>query len=356
MRIEKGIGLFLIYLLISFPLFYFVYKFGDPEPLAHDFFQYYKLYYHMDVFNTISPHNMRLVGAWFVHLFYKLNLFYDTETAFDKYYQQWGFLKQVYFDAVFFNFICVASTATLIFKLIYEELRQVVLSFIGGVLYLLGFGTLFYHLMPLTDAFSTLLFVAGFFAYRIQSYSIMLVLGLLIFQREYLLLVFGLLACVDLIKLRQRYYLTVLSGSVFCFIVYYMLRATVFYNPALAWQAKPGFMWDSLVHLRFVNGVYFKQLALTLNLFVLYFGVVLLKLRKKILIDKLDLLKIVLLFVQANFLAISGGHGNNVGRYFYLVVPYVIYCLVMEVVPFFRDTLNHSEHGGEAGRRATGFG
>ena len=78
-------GLFFLFTLLSFPLFDFVYKFGNPEPLAHDFFQYYRLYKDWDIDNVNAPFNMRLVGAFFVHLLYRCNLYSDTDTAFDAF-------------------------------------------------------------------------------------------------------------------------------------------------------------------------------------------------------------------------------------------------------------------------------
>src|SRR5690606_21863224 len=135
LRFKSDFILFSIFLLLSFPLFYFVYKYGDPEPLAHDFFQYYRLYYNWDWHNVNAPFNMRLVGPFFVHLFYELNLFYDTAVAFDK-YVSWGFLKQVYFNAVFFNWLSVAATCVVIYQTVQRQLGQVLLSFGSGLLFL----------------------------------------------------------------------------------------------------------------------------------------------------------------------------------------------------------------------------
>src|ERR1043165_4427803 len=119
-RLTRDLLLCAVFLCLSFPLFYFVYKFGDPEPISHDFFQYYRLYLNWDVHNVVAPLNMRLVGPFIVHVFYKLNLYYDTDTAFDM-YSGWGFLEQVYFNAVLFNWICVALTSVVIYGILTDR-------------------------------------------------------------------------------------------------------------------------------------------------------------------------------------------------------------------------------------------
>jgi hypothetical protein len=119
-----------------------VYKFGDVNAIAHDFFQYYRLYHNWDWSNVNAPFNIRLVSCFLVHVFYKLNIFYNTQSAFD-YYVQFGFIKQVYFSALLVNFIAVVITSVIIISLINKQIQNKLMALIGGLLYLLGFGTLF---------------------------------------------------------------------------------------------------------------------------------------------------------------------------------------------------------------------
>jgi len=329
--ISKAV-IFPLFLLLSFPLFYFVYKFGDPEPLAHDYFQYYWLYKEFDSDKVIAPHNMRLVGAFFVYLFYKLNFFYETVSAFDK-YQDWGFLKQVYFNALLFNYLSVAATCVVLFQILQRKFQSVLLSFNGTLLYLLGFGTLFYELMPGTDAFSVFLFSLSLYCYLEKRYVIILLLVLLIFQREYILIVFSTLALMDLYKTKHRYFFMVFVVSTLCFVIYYVLRKTVFYTPHLDHQASPGHFWDSVIQTDFPWGLYLKQLALTLNVFFIYLGLLIYKKWNNLAIDRFLFFKLMVLFVQINIISYLAGHGTNCGRYFYMVLPMVIYMMVKEVYP-----------------------
>jgi hypothetical protein len=332
MKTVSNTLLFSIFLLLSFPLFYFVYKFGDPEPLAHDYFQYYWLYKEFDSDKVIAPHNMRLVGAFFVYIFYKLNFFYDTVSAADK-YQSWGFLKQVYFDALLFNFLSVAATCTLLFQLLNKQFQNILFSFVGALLYLSGFGTLFYELMPGTDAFSILLFVIVLRAYLDKKIYILVPLALLIFQREYLLIVMGTLALMDYLYHKETYFLKVFLMSVVFFGLHVLLRKTLFYTPHLDHQASGDYFLSNLFQINYSLIDYLKQLLMTLNLFLIYFGVLVYKKVKGLFVDGFSLLKLLVLFVQINIICHLAGHGNNCGRYFYMVVPLVIYEMLRDVYP-----------------------
>ena len=328
--------LYTLFLLVAFPLFYFVYKFGDPEPLAHDFFQYYYLYKDFDVSHVIAPHNMRLAGPFFVNLLYKMNVFYDTACAFDK-YASWGFLKQVYFDALLFNFFCVAATCAVVFCILKKQFHDILLSFIGALLYLLGFGTMFYELMPLTDSFSVLLFAVVFYLYLEKNYMIIIPLAVIIFQREYILIALGTLAFMDLIYTKRKYYLHLVLICVSFFVIYFVLRKTLFYTPHLDFQASGHFFLNSLFKMNFPVWQYLKQTAMTLNLFWIYLGVIFYKSLMSIPINKFDLLKNIVLFAQINLICHVAGHGTNCGRYFYLVVPFTIYVLIKEVFPLIEN-------------------
>lgn len=324
--------LFSLFALMAFPLFYFVYKFGDPEPIAHDFFQYYYLYKDFDISKVIAPHNMRLAGPFIVHLLYKLNLFYNTASAFDT-YTSWGFMKQVYFNALLFNYICVSTTCCLLFYLLKKHTQHILLSFIGALLYLLGFGTLFYELMPTTDAFSVLLFTLTLYLYFRQNYTVLLLLAILIFQREYILIAISTLAILDFIYVKQKFYLHILLAGLLFFLIYILLRKTLFYTPHLDHQASVSYFLSSLFKLNFPLWQYLKQTAMTLNVFYLYLGMLIYKKYTGAKTDGFYFLKISVLFVQVNIICHIAGHGTNCGRYFYMLIPLIIFILIKESAP-----------------------
>src|SRR5436190_6574260 len=156
----------IMYCLLASAPFHFVYKFGVPDWTANDFLSYYDLYKNWDIHHTEAPFNMRLLSSFFVHLFYRAGLHYDTLTAFDKFPLD----KHVFFDAIFFNYLCIVLTCTVIFYTGLKYLKDSLLSFTAGLVYLLGFGTLFYEFMPITDASSVLCFALIFHGYMSKKY------------------------------------------------------------------------------------------------------------------------------------------------------------------------------------------
>ena len=322
-----------IYLMLAFPMFYFVYKFGNPKFGANDFFDYYPMYRDLKINGVNAPFNMRLVSSFFVYLLNKMNLHYDTECIFD----QFKLDKQVFFNAILFNYLCVVCTCTIIFRTIAKYFKNVLLAFISGMLYLLGFGTLFYEFMPITDSLSVLIFAISFSLYLSRNYFIVIPLLILILQREYILLAFGLIALLDYFKVKSKYYLYVMAICVVCLVIYYILRKTIFYTAYYDFQASPTFFITNFFTVKFPIVMYFRQLLLTLNVFILYLLVIFYKKMKNYPIDAFNLLKVILLFLQINLVTFAGGFGNNAGRIFYFVVPLIIFYLIKEVSPLIKS-------------------
>lgn len=318
---------FVVYLLLAFPSFYFVYKFGDPNFGCRDFFDYYKLFKDMDISGVDAPFNMRLLSTFFVHLFYKIGLHYDTETIFDALELD----KRVFFCSVLFNYLCVAATSTLIFFTAKKHFNNLYLAFTGGILYLLGFGTLFFVLMPITDALSILLFAWILHGYLSKKYVIILPLLLLIIQREYIFLALGLITLFDYWKYREKYYWHILVVCVFCFVTYMILRKTYFYTPRYDHQASASFFIESIFNLKFPIGPYIKQTFMTMNIFILYCLLLIYKKYNKLSVDVFGFIKLIALFIQINLISYAAVFGNNTGRYFYILIPYVIYQLMKEL-------------------------
>lgn len=332
--------LFVIYSLLAFPSFYFVYKFGDPTTIAHDFFQYYRLYSNWDWSNVNAPFNMRLISSFLVFLFNKIGLHYETATAFDHYIS-YGFDKNVFFNALLFNYLTVVSTSTLIYIMVYKHFNNHALSFGAGTIYLLGFGTIFYELSPLTDAFAVLLFAVILYQYLLRSSWVYLTLLFAIFQREYILMAMPLIALLDYYKTRQNYFLKVMVLSTVSFLCFFLLRKTFFYTPALNYQTSPQFLLQAVTHINIPLVPFFKQMLLSLNVFIIYFMVIIYKRKNNLIFDKLTVFKLALLFIQVIILGFAV-LGNNAGRCFYMLMPFIIFELAKEIKPiiFKQSSLN----------------
>ncbi len=274
------------------------------------------------------------VKVGLVYLLNKTGLHYDTMATFDKF----DLSKQVFFNAILFNFLCIVSTCVVIFSTAKKFLKNNLLAFTSGLIYLLGFGTLFYELMPITDALSILLFAVIVHGYLSKSYMIIFPLLLLIIQREYIFLALGLIAVIDLWKYREKYYLHILVSCVVCFIVYIVLRKTIFYTPKYDHQASAAFFFNSILKIKFPLGTYIRQTVMTLNIFLVYLALIIYKKYKKMKIDNFNLIKLVLLFLQINVISFAAVFGNNTGRYFYILIPIYIFQLAKESQPLLKET------------------
>lgn len=317
----------IMYFLLAFPLFYFVYKFSDPKMGANDFFDYYPLYKDWDHGKLETPFNMRLIGPYFVYLMNKLGLHYDTVTVFDKY----GLERHVYFNATFFNFICTVLTSALLFRLVFGITGSTEQGFIAGLIYLLGFGTIFFELAAITDAFSLLIFSFIFIGYLKENKFIFVLLAILILQREYIFLAFGLYSFFDYLHGKKGFHLATFICCVVCLGIYYFLRMTVFHTPKYDFQVSPGSYYTNLFSIKFSIMAFIKQLAMTLNLYWIYTGLILYKIYKKAKVDSFIYLKVLLLIFQIVFLSFAAVLGNNAGRYLYMMTPIIIYAIFVEV-------------------------
>lgn len=319
----------LFFLILAFPSFYFVYKFADPIDVGHDFFQYYRLYYNWDWSNVNAPFNMRLISSAFIYLFHKTGFYYETVATFDK-YMAYGFDKSVFFSAVFFNYVCVASTATLIFITVKQKIKEPLIPLLAGTVFLLGSGIQLHQMMPCADAFSTFLFALAFYFYQKQSHVIWLVLILSILQREYILLAFMIIGGIDWLQKSNAIALKTTIVSILGFAVYFSLRRTLFYTPALSFQTSPAALMQAFVSDMPSPGPYLRQLILTLNLFIMYTAIVAYKKYNRLEIIGNGLLKINLLLLQIILISFAASLGTNTGRYFFIAAPLLVYYLAVE--------------------------
>lgn len=337
---QFGFAVIMFYLLLAFPSFYFVYKFADPIDVGHDFFQYYRLYDTWDWKNVNAPFNMRLISSGFIYLFHKTGFYYESATIFDK-YLVYGFDKRVFFSAVFFNYVCVAATAAVIFYTVKQLAGQSLVALLAGTIFLLGSGIQFHQIMPCADAFSTLLFALVFYYYQKQSRISLLILPLAVFQREYVLLAFILIAGIDWFQTKHVMAIKTTLLALLCFAMYFVLRRTFFYTPALSFQTSPSQLIHALVNDIPPLGPYFRQLLLTLNLFLIYLGMVAYKKYRAFPLNKNGLIKIMLLLAQIILISFAALLGTNTGRYFFIASPLLLFYLASEAQAVFG---NHQEN------------
>jgi hypothetical protein len=323
----------LLYTLLTFPLFYFVYKFGVLLMGYDDARSYLKLYADLSSGEVPSPFNMRLLSASCIHLIESTGIMYHTECAIDSFSDV---NKRFFFSNILFNFVCITFTSFSIFIMSVKLGFSRLLSFLSGTLYLLGFGTIFFLMMPGVDAMSVLISTWITYFYLKKSYWLIPLFALLIFQREYYFLAFMVIALMDLVKDRKsKYYLHVLLLAVISFGAYFVLRKTFFHTDHWSNQTSPTFLLDSLFKLKVGMQSLIRQSLMTMNLYLIYLFIIIYKKNKGYAINRHYLYISLFLLLQITILSVAATFGNNNGRYFYLNTPLFLYFMIFEISPLF---------------------
>ncbi len=337
---KKYAALTLVFTLLAYPLFYYVLKYGTPEFGGKDVFSYVKLYDNWDYKNVDSPFNQRIVSSYAIFLIHKTGIHYTTEMAVTKS----GIDPHVYFSAVLFNFLCVVATCLVLYRMVEKYLRAGPLfAFLAGLVFLFGFGTQAFLISALSDSLSVLLIAAILYSYLARSWWLLLFLLISVFQREYIFFVFGLIALIDWFANRKQidanraYFLKVLAANVFCFLIYYICRKTIFFTPRFEHQIDISRFISNIPESIQDIGAYIRQTFLTQNLVFLYLFVYAYKRMSGREVNNQFLLTVFLLLAQIVVLSLLVRLGNNTGRYFYMAIPVVIYYLMAEALPLVRE-------------------
>ncbi|MCX8081224.1 MAG: hypothetical protein N3F09_08315 [Bacteroidia bacterium] len=319
-----------MFFILTYPLFYYAYKFGSPDFGNIDFYHYYHLYKDFDIEKVQSPFNIRLVSPFLVYLFYKSGIYYNAEIS----YHNPMIDQQVFFSSIAVNYLFFVGTLVVVMKLIEPIITNTFTAFLTTLIYGYSFATLFYTLNTLTESASVFMFALAFYYYLKRNFRILLILFVAVFQREYILMAFGLIALYDFVALKEnkKFFISVFIGSVLFFTVYIVLRKTYFYTPHHDEQFEVGKFFYRLLNPGFPAGEYIRQSFLNQNIFLLYLFLVTYKLINKIQIQsKHSLFLNILLYVQVNLISIFAVLGNSTGRYFSLLLPLTFYSLVLEL-------------------------
>lgn len=331
-----NLKMLLVYVLLAFPMFYFVYKFGVLLQGYKDAESYLRLYENLASPDVEAPFNMRLISATIIHYMDKLGLMYYTECSIDKYPQ---FDKSLFFNNVFLNFFCIALTGFSLFRIFTKLGFNQVFAFLAGVIYLLGFGTLFYLMMPGPDALSVLIFSWVVYFYIRKSYMTIPLFALLILQREYFFLSFMVIAFMDYFKYKDKYYIKMFAVNLGCFLVYVLLRKTLFYTHHWNHQLTFKFFFYTLFHSDLQLVPLIKQSLMTMNVYLIYIFLLVYKKIKGMSINRHHLWVTLAMLAEITFLSFVMTFGTNNGRYFFLNIPYFLYLILLELKPFYKQLL-----------------
>lgn len=336
---DLNLKVLLIYVLLAFPMFYFAYKFGVLLQGYKDAESYLKLYANLHSPDVEAPFNMRLISAYIIHFMDKVGLMYNTECSIDAYPQ---FDKSLFFNNIFFNFVCISLTCYSLYRIFTKLNFNPLVSFASGMMYLLGFGTLFYLMMPGPDALSVLIFTWVVYYYIRKSMMVLPLFVLLILQREYFFLSFAVVSFFDYFKFKDKYHLKVFLINLACFGVYILLRKTVFHTHHWAHQLTFKFFFYTLLHSDLQIVPLIKQSLMTMNVYLIYIFIVVYKRIKGMSINKHYLMVTLVMLAEITFLSFVMTFGTNNGRYFFLNIPFFLYLMLVELKPFYQDLLKHT--------------
>ncbi len=329
------------YILLSYPLFYYSYKFCFPDFGATDYYSYAILYKDWDFSKIESPYNLKLISCFFIFLMNKIGFYYDTKIVYTTIYPQMD--QHVFFNAIFFNFICLVLTCVLIHKLVLRFFHNELYAFLFGLIYLLGFGTIFFALKPISDSCAILLFGLSFFYYLKKSNLIYLFLILAVIQREYILIIYIVITVVDYLFDKRKYFIQIFVASCILFVAYYFIRKNWLYSPRYEYAMSINSYLKALTEPKLDLLPFLKQTILVNNLFFIYLGVLFIKKIKKISINRNYLFAILCVLFQGLAMSILAHFENNAGRYFYFAVPMLLFYLAVETKPLLSKYLSSAD-------------
>lgn len=231
-------------------------------------------------------------------------------------------------------------TAQLIFIYLFNNINQFLISFILSIIYIFSFGTILFCINPNTDGFSILLITITFILYKKKSNWIYLMYPLLLFQREFAFIIFGIIAFFDILKNKANntFFKIQLIVNILFFILYYTLRKTFFLTPVYANQVTESGFLNNLFYISLNVNDFIKQAFLTQNILFIYVFLLLINGKKNIQKNKQNLL-LLLIFIFVTFIisriAVAN---NNMGRFIHMFSPILI---IEMLAPELTQMANH---------------
>jgi hypothetical protein len=338
-----------ILVLISYPFLYYNYKFGNPALGLIDFFDYFPMYHNWDFSEVESPFNTRIISITLVYLLVQIGIYYPTKISFTHADIDQETLQLVFFNANLVSYIGVLFTCYFLKKIIFHETKNELFSSTLSFLYLVGFATISLMVSGLTDSWGVLFGTIAFYLFIKRCNWIFLVLFLSIFQREYVFFIFGLLGLFygiksyNIDKKINSYPIRVMIGSILFFIIYFVLRKTLFFTEEHASQLETTGYLSNLLTKRFPFWDYVFQTFFIQNIVMLYVLVLIYKWRKKMEINKEGILLVSLLFLMVIAVSFIAALGNSAGRYFHINIAVVFFFLAKELYPILHHKLSLSK-------------
>tara|TARA_E500000331_G_scaffold357293_1_gene418542 strand:+ start:795 stop:1886 length:1092 start_codon:yes stop_codon:yes gene_type:complete len=352
-NLNRFVFYFVVYALITYPLFYFAYKFNLPKFGSSDIYHYLRMY--QDPFNFSAadgPFVYRQLSAAIVHLVVKSGFYYDAQISFSDP----NFSQRFYFAAILVNWVCLLIGSCFIstyFEKKKDGFDNKVLIILVFVIFFLTFSTLFHGLSESPDGVSVALVMGCYVAYKYKSVFIFgFLLFISIFQRELISPMFG---TVILVTIAYKFYsrapverslIWMFLFSILCSLTYLVIRMIVFpdvsgnHDNQISISDSLFYLTNTTFNLDFFRQVFLTQNFLILTLFLYFFFVPRVdRINDKIL--SADLRAVLSVFFCLVFLGLAAGIGNNIGRILMYGAPFYMALLFrcFQLINFDRKTL-----------------
>ncbi len=312
--------LFLLFL-TSYGMLYFSYKYYTPWGGGSDFTSYYPMYLKPLDFSVADvPFVFRQLSACLTHLVYQMGIYYPNHIFFEDS----RFDQRIFFAAIFSNYLCLIATSWLagIAVNILSRTNSLIYPLIAGFFCFLSFFTQVTVLTGLTEGLSWLMLTAGFIFYlqrRLLLLSVILLLA--VFQRETIIIVFGVIAAFGLVNTRnEEWYanLKVFGWALLCFILYIGMHKFSGV-PGNGGQTDLTALLTHLQLFRPTREIVFQG-VLSQNLLVIY-GLLCPMLIRYMPEQKFWMPALLTTIVVLIIVGIAAGIGNNVGRICGILTP-----------------------------------
>lgn len=331
---------FVLYALITYPLFYFAYKFNLPKFGSLDIYHYLRMY--QDPFNLSvadGPFVYRQLSAGIVHLVEKSGFYYDAQISFSDP----NFSQRFYFAAILVNWVCLligSSFISIYFETNKGGSNNSVLIILVCLIFFLAFSNLFHGLSEAPDGASVALAMGCYVAYKHNSVFIFgLLLFVSIFQREMISPMFG---TVILVTIAYKFYfrapverpvIWMFLLSILCSVTYLVIRASVFPDLSGTHDNQISIinsiyqLMMTNINFEFIRQVFLTQNVLILTLFLYFFFVPRVD-RKNDKMLSTDLRAVLSVSVCLIFFGLAAGIGNNIGRILMYGTPFYMAALL----------------------------
>lgn len=323
-----------LFFLFGYPIFYFVYKFGDVRINGlNDYLSYYKLYKDFAIFEIDQAYLPRLFSSYLVYALNKFGWYYDVVIA----QQLEGYDQSVYFNAILVNFLGAIGTGFVLHKIAFDHTKNFLVSHIPGILYFLSYGLIAWGAYALVDGFAVFLFVLAFYFYTKRSYWVFLVLFISIFQRDLILVSLGALAFIDILlvytkqKRINRFLSFVFIWSLACFITMFILRLTIFKTFTI--YAVPASEYLQIFNQpRYSHGTFFRAIFFSQNLLLFYLITsIWFKVNHGVYLNNRNLTRILFVFGVIAIMSIIIKVPLEIGRYSSIFSPLIPLFLTLDL-------------------------